>query len=394
MAKKMNDHRESSWNPFRCGGTTLPTPLLLSAKLIVVTLLLTNHVRTIPDPFLPFFAVFDHIDSVHIFQRTLQTTFIGASLALVFNRSVRLSAFIIGMVILLGIAASQIYWSNNTFYCGVILLLIGLYQHDRGQWLLRIQVALIYLGSGINKALDPAWQSGQFFEHWTSVNLNHQTYLEVASWFPPLALSKMMCWATIMVEWLLFLGFLMPRFWTVALWLGIFFHAFMTLFAGMTFVLFFYVVLASYLIFARWPSTRAAVLYDGDCAFCERTKQFFERFDLEKQFEWIPFQSNRANSFGIDPDRLRQRLHMVIENRVLTGFQAFKTMLLYTPLVYFAMLFGLLLFHQGPTLGRNLLIVGGFLFFFPLFNPIGETIYDFIAKRRTRFSSGSHCATE
>ena len=66
------------------------------------------------------------------------------------------------------------------------------------------------------------------------------------------------------------------------------------------------VVLASYLIFARWPSTRAAVLYDGDCAFCERTKQFFERFDLEKQFEWIPFQSNRANSFGIDPDRLRQ----------------------------------------------------------------------------------------
>ena len=85
---------------------------------------------------------------------------------------------------------------------------------------------------------------------------------------------------------------------------------------------------------------------------------------------------------------------MVIENRVLTGFQAFKTMLLYTPLVYFAMLFGLLLFHQGPTLGRNLLIVGGFLFFFPLFNPIGETIYDFIAKRRMRFSSGSHCATE
>lgn len=394
MAPAMSGHMENSWNPFRCGGTTLPTPLLLSAKLIVATLLLTNHVSTIPDPFLPFFSIFDHIDSVHIFQRILQTTFIGASLALLLNRSVRLSVFILGMVILVGIAASRIYWSNNTFYCGVILLLIGLYQHDRGQWLLCIQVALIYLGSGLNKALDPAWQSGQFFEHWTSASLNHKTYLEVASWFPPLALSKIMCWATIGIEWSLFLGFLTPRFWTIALWLGIFFHASMTLFAGMTFVLFFYVVLASYLIFARWPSTHATVLYDGDCAFCERTKRFFERLDLEKQFEWIPFQSNRATSFGIDPDKLCQRLHMIAEDRVLTGFQAFKTILLYNPLVYFAMLFGLLVFHQGPTLGRNLLIISGFFFFFPVFNPIGEAIYDFVAKRRMRLASGSHCGTE
>ena len=59
-----------SWNPLRLAGTPLPVPLLLSAKLIVVTMLATGHVWTLPDPFLPFVSVFDRIgDPVRVPNR-------------------------------------------------------------------------------------------------------------------------------------------------------------------------------------------------------------------------------------------------------------------------------------------------------------------------------------
>src|SRR5260370_41985999 len=75
-----------SWNPLRCGGTALPTNLLLMAKLIALCLLLTNHVRLLPDPFLPFLPVFDQTGSPAAFQRALQVEFVLSAVALVFQR--------------------------------------------------------------------------------------------------------------------------------------------------------------------------------------------------------------------------------------------------------------------------------------------------------------------
>src|ERR1700694_6304747 len=77
-----------SWNPLRCGGTVLPTNLLLMAKLIALCLLLTNHVRQIPDPWLPFVPVFDWIGAPAAFQRVLQVVFVISAIALLFNRRV------------------------------------------------------------------------------------------------------------------------------------------------------------------------------------------------------------------------------------------------------------------------------------------------------------------
>jgi hypothetical protein len=50
-----------SWNPFYCGGTALPVNLLVMVKAIAIALLLTNHVRLLPDPFLPFVPGLDSI---------------------------------------------------------------------------------------------------------------------------------------------------------------------------------------------------------------------------------------------------------------------------------------------------------------------------------------------
>ena len=208
---------------------------------------------------------------------------------------------------------------------GAVLTLIGLYTSERSVWLLRIQVAMIYFGAGLNKILDPDWLSGQFFEHWT-VNLEHDLYLRAAALLPPMALSKFLCWATIATELSLFVGFAWPRLWVFAIWLGILFHAAMTLFTGITFVLFLYVAPIAYFAFARWPRTTTEVIYDGDCGICAKTKRWFEALDFEGAFRWTTFQSGVGDRFGISREALANRLHVVVDGkqnrRRLPGLQA------------------------------------------------------------------------
>src|SRR5260370_25066533 len=105
LAARVTAQAGLSWNPLRCGGTALPVNLLLSVKLIALTLLLTNHVRLLPAPFLPFIPALDRIPP-RIFQTAVQAVFVVAALALLFNHCVRLSSFVLGSAILLsGVAA-------------------------------------------------------------------------------------------------------------------------------------------------------------------------------------------------------------------------------------------------------------------------------------------------
>ena len=395
MASELERAAARSWSPLRCGETTLPTPLLLSAKLLVVTMLATGHIWTLPDPFLPFVPVLDRIGAPAAFQWTLRLTFLAGSLAIVFNRSVRLASFVVGATMLIGIASSRLYWANNTFFSGVFLTLIGLYTSERSLWLLRAQVALIYFGAGLNKLLDPDWRSGQFFEHWAVVNLEHDLYIRAVLLLPPMWLSKIMCWATIVTELSLSVGFSTRRLWPYAIWLGVLFHASMTVFTGITFVLFLYVAPASYFAFARWPREGLVVLYDGDCGICARTRAWFERFDLEGAFTWTPFQSGAGERHGLSLDALGKRLHVVIDGeRVAEGFGAFKWMLLYNPVTFFGMLGVLLALHGGPAWARSVVLLALIAFFFPAFDRVGQWVYDQVATNRHRIGPEPTCSVE
>ena len=384
-----------SWNPLRLTGTALPVPLLLSAKLLVVTMLATGHVTTLPDPFLPFLSVFDRIGDPERFRTALQVLFLAGSVALLLNRRVRLASFVVGMTILVGIASSRIYWANNTFFMGAVLTLIGLYTSQRSVWLLRIQVAMIYFGAGLNKVLDPDWVSGQFFENWAVANLQHDLYIGVAALLPPMALAKLMCWGTIATEFSLFVGFAWRRMWVFAIWLGILFHAAMTLFTGITFVLFLYVAPAAYFAFARWPRKTTEVIYDGDCGICAKTKRWFEALDFEGAFRWSTFQSGTGDRFGLSREALATRLHIVVDGeRIANGFRAFKLMLLYNPVTHLAMLGILLSLHWGPSWARSLAIVAMIAFFFPALDRIGQAAYDLVARNRHRIGAEPTCAIE
>ena len=372
-----------SWNPLRCGGTALPANLLLAAKLIALCLLLTNHVRLLPDPFLPFLPIFDQLPPL-AFQRTLQVAFVVSAVALLFNRSVRVSSLVLGLTIILAVVSSKAYYGNNKLFCGCMLFLTGLHQPGQSPWLLRYQLVIVYFGAGLNKLLDADWRSGQFMEHWATDRLKHSLYIQVASWLPPMLLAKLMCWAAIVTELGISAAFLIRRLWPLAIWGNLLFQSALMLFTGTTFTMFFYAMTAASLVFVDWP-WRLMVIYDGDCGFCNRTREWWERFDLERLIGWEPFQSGVNRRYGIPDAAVQRRLYLVTEKRIYGGFAAFKIMLLYNPITYFA----IALLVTTPV--RLWVVASLLLLFSPFFAPIGEAAYDLVARNRHRLSAQSSC---
>ena len=392
---EVGPHRVTNWNPLRCGGTALPTPLLLMAKVVAVAFLLGVD-RVMPAPFLPFLGPLDYFAGSTAFALVLQAIFTVSALLLIFNRWPRASALVMGLAVLTAVVSSKSYYGNNKLFAGSLLFLIGLYHPRTGPWLLRLQLVILYFGAGLNKALDPDWHSGQFFHNWVANRLEQPIYLWANQFFPPLVLGKLMCWFTIVAE----LGFAgvflaLPRAWPVAIWGSLLFHASLLELTGSTFNMFFYAMEAAVLAFVAWPR-ELIVIFDGDCGICNRIRVRLTQFDFEGAFSWRPLQSGIGNRFNIPSAALEERLHLAADGRISSGFRACKLILLYSPAFYLAVT--LLLAAPGTAAWaswwRRILVASILAFFFPLFNPIGEFVYDWVARNRHRISTGGACAVE
>jgi predicted DCC family thiol-disulfide oxidoreductase YuxK len=381
-----------SWNPLRCSGTELAPNVLLAAKLIALCLILTNHHTRLPaDPFLPFLPFLEALGPPFPFEVVTKGVFFGAALALLFNRNVRTSALLLGGVIILCVVASKAYYGNNKLFCGVFLLLAGLQKPGQEPWLLRWQVALVYLGAALNKWLDPDWQTGQFFEHWGRVRLEQPFFIWLSDALPPLAAGKIFCWTALATETALGVGFLFRRAWPFAIWLGILFHTGAMWFTGSVFTMFYYAMLASYLVFAPWPKERLLVLYDGDCGFCETTRRFFERLDFDRIYDWQPFQGGAGDRWGIARTALENAAHVVASGKIYAGVRAFHAITLFNPLMYFILAVLLTLPGDGPSIFRHVLAGLVIALYFPLFWPVGEAAYQLVARNRHRLPGEKTC---
>ncbi|MCU1261254.1 MAG: hypothetical protein JWO80_4139 [Bryobacterales bacterium] len=390
MASAVTSPPRPSWNPLRCGGTALPVNLLVMCKALAIALLLTYHFTQLPTPFLPFIPGLDAVPPL-LFQRTLQIVFVASAVALLFNRSVRLSAFLLGAAMLAGVVASKAYYGNNKTFCGLILVLTSLYERGRDPILLRLQLVIVYLGAGMNKLLDPDWQSGLFFNYWAVSRVHHPFYLTLDRLLPHLFLARIMSWFTIATELGLSVAFLVRRLFPFGIWASVTLHAGMLLFTGSTFNTFFYGMTASMLIFADWPDAPLLVLYDGDCGFCMRTRRWFERFDLEGMFHWRAYQSGAGAENGVSETDSSRRLYLIRGKDIYSGFGAFKMMVLWNPISYLVTYTILAAPGPGDSLFRNIVVFVLLLVFSPVFSPIGEGIYMLIARNRRHLSPASNC---
>ena len=376
----------------RCGGAVLPTHLLLMAKLIALCLLLTNHVRLLPDPYLPFLPFLDRLVPPQVFQRSLQTLFLISAVALLFNRRVRAACLMLGGVMLLAVVSSKAYYGNNKTFCGLALFLAGLYEPGREPWLLRWQLAIVYFGAGLNKLLDADWRFGLFFEHWAVARLANSAYIAADALLPPLVLGRFMCWSTILIELALSVSFLIRKTWYWGIWLGVLSQASLLLFTGTTFTMFFFAMEAALLVFIDWPTPPLVVIHDGDCGICDLTRRCCRRLDQEGTFDWRSYQSGAGEAYGLPLDALRRRLHLVAAGRVYSGFHAFQMMLLYNPVTYFVMAVLLAAAPAGAAAWRRTVVALLLLFFSPLARPAGNVVYGLVARNRGRLPvSGKAC---
>ncbi|MBL8173506.1 MAG: DUF393 domain-containing protein [Bryobacterales bacterium] len=370
----------------------MPVPVLLMAKLIALAFLLTNHVRLLPDPFLPFIPGLDRIVPGAVFQRTLQGVFLLSAAAVLFNRHVRTFCLLLGGSVLLSVVASRAYYGNNKTFCALLLIFAGLYTGGEPK-LLRWQVALVYFGAGLNKALDADWHSGQFFEHWAGTRLEQPLYVWLSAMLPPLVLGKVMCWTTIVLELTAAAFLSIPRTRFAGVCISIMLQSGFLLFTGQTFTMFFFGMQAAMLAFMPWPGKWMEVIYDGDCGFCDWCREQISRFDLEGVFAWTPYQTGRGREFGISDEQASARLQLIQTDRsVLSGFQAVRRMLVYLPTFWMVVCAAIAL-APGPVapLWRRTIVGVVLLFFTPLANWAGVVGYDFVARHRHRIFPGRAC---
>ena len=283
--------------------------------------------------------------------------------------------------------ASRAYFSNNLVYCGCLLFLTGLYRPGHEPWLLRFQVAILYFGAGLNKAMDGDWRSGQFFEYWFGHVHHHLTYLQLASLAPPLLLSRFMSGIAIATEFALAGAFLVRRWFPFAIWLGLLYHTAILVLMDSTFSMFYYAALISYLAFVTWPERPVTVVYDG--GLCEKTRALFGALDIDRQFNWRPLQIVKDGQ-GVGEDALRASLHLFCGAKVYNGYRAFKMLLLYNPATYFALALALRAPENWHI--RRWIAAGVLLMFSALVAPVGEAVYRLIARNRAVISKT--CALE
>ncbi len=340
-----------SWNPLRCTGLDLPTNLAVLVKVLAFVVLLTNHVKILPDPWLPFLPFIDRLPPL-LFQKTLQTLFLVAALAVVFNRRIRLASLVLGVTMLVAVLSSKAYYGNNKTFCGLMFLLAGLYQPG-GPPFLRWQLALTYFGAGLNKALDPDWHTGIFFENWAVNRLHQPWYLAFNALLPSLVLAKFLCWSTIVTELAEVPLLLVPRLYYWGVLANILFQASLLLFTGTTFTLFFYSMSAASLAFVVWPSAPVPVSWNPESAFSQRVRRLFAWWDLDGRFQWTP-----------SPGALR----LEVANRVYTGFRAVRILVLLNPVTWFVLFSSIAVLDNLPddsALLRRLIVTAALVLLLP-----------------------------
>jgi predicted DCC family thiol-disulfide oxidoreductase YuxK len=342
MAAAAPPGSKPSWNPLVCGGTGMPAPLLLMAKLVVLGLLLTGHLWPLPDRFAPYL---------------LRGICLLCAGALLFNRRVRLSSILLGGCMFLAMRMARDYYSLDEAAAAALLALAGLSPGQGQPWLVRLPVAALYFAAGSGKLFEADWQLAAF------------------------------------LEMFLCAGLLIPRTRHLAVWLSVLFQCWQLLFGGQTLAMFF-VMQASMLAFVPWPR-EAVAIYDGGCGFCERSRRWMEWIDRERLIHWAPWQSGIGARWNIDTADLMRRMYVVLDgSHVASGFRAWKLMLLANPLTHFL----LALLTAAPpaswTQWRAAVAVTALAFFFPPFNFIGEAAYNYVARNRHRIGAQSACAVD
>jgi predicted DCC family thiol-disulfide oxidoreductase YuxK len=142
-----------------------------------------------------------------------------------------------------------------------------------------------------------------------------------------------------------------------------------------------------------WPR-ELVLIYDGDCGICTRTKNLWEKLDLDRAFQCAPLQSGIGARWRIPKEALVEQIYLIAGRRIESGFRAAKAMLLFNPVTYFFMLALIAALPANAVLYRRIVVALTLAFFLPPFEILGNAAYRWVARNRYRLSSGGACALD
>lgn len=180
-------------------GSDYDLPILFAARMLVIYLVGIRRMKHILPPFLPFIPGLETLSQWSYLFYLLDAIY-WVSLVMVFSGyQFQRFSLILGLLVFFSILGSKTQFSNSFLFSGSLLFLIGLYRPGM-EWIFRIQIALLYLGAGINKLLDPDWHSGQYFDFFFSEVYPNSLFQMLATSIGGLILAKVFSWLTIFLE--------------------------------------------------------------------------------------------------------------------------------------------------------------------------------------------------
>lgn len=294
-------------------------PLLFAARMMVIFLIWVRGMDNVLPPFLPFI---ESIESLRGFPKLFKFLdwIYWISLVMVFT-GVRFRAFslVISCLIFYSILSSKLQFSNSFLYSGCIFFLIGIYKSGL-EWMFKLQIALLYLGAGLNKILDPDWISGQYFDFFFTEPYSNQLYISVSKLFPSKLLASLFGVFTILTEFSLGIWVLIGkrRYLLVILIHG--FHlAMLILTAGaLSYIFYFLMAVSSYLILPWAEKEGVEIRYPEN----SKVFQFLKITDSDRFFTWIPLSKEKMQFFEIQKFKFKIIFYFrnLIYHKVLFGF--------------------------------------------------------------------------
>jgi hypothetical protein len=287
----------------------------------------------VPDGFLPFISVLGYFNGSEPYRHALQAVIATSAVVLWLNRAPRTCCLLIGSTFLLAILSSQLYYHNNLLYLGLFFFIIGLWDPRLGTLILRLQLAVIYLGAALNKVLLSDWRTGRFVQDWLKHYPTGHVYAHVAALLPGMLLSALLGWLAILTEFALIPLLLIRRYLPLAIIVGVSYHTGLVLITGgSTFNMFWFALVATYIALLDWPRG-VLVRYNPARKLHRVTHSVLAPVDADRLVTWHPSEA--------------ARLELTVNAAENTGIAAAAWLLLYSPAFYIscAIIFNLTFFH-------------------------------------------------
>jgi hypothetical protein len=134
---------------------------VLLAKLLAAAWVLTGHASLLPRVHLPRLALLEGLPPGGAWRLGVAAVGLLCALAVLVSRHTRLACLGLAAVQGVGLLAARGDFQHNRLFCALLLALLGLSGARSQAWLPRAQVALLYLGAGLDKLGDADWRGGR-----------------------------------------------------------------------------------------------------------------------------------------------------------------------------------------------------------------------------------------